>query len=270
MLRTAAADVARLLVPVECPGCGEPDVRLCTECAAAWWGPPLRVETAAPRLDVHDEQSMPVWACVPLDGAEDALVRAWKDGGRRDLDRWLARAMRRAALDAARGWCEVHEVTVVPAPARAAGTRRRGADLPAILAHGVAAGLVDAGLDARVERSLRIGQGDSRGRSARQRWRGAHGGVVTTRSLSGPMVLVDDVVTTGATLAASARALERAGGAAIGAFVAAAAVRARAVPAGGLLWEQDDDESHLRGRGGDAAGAEGAAVTLPRPHGRTR
>jgi len=57
--------------------------------------------------------------------------------------------------------------------------------------------------------ALTVGSGEQRGASARERWRQAssmravsHGGA------SGRALLVDDVVTTGATIAAAARALE--------------------------------------------------------------
>src|SRR5690554_942348 len=94
-LKQAGTDLARLVVPVQCAGCSLVDVRLCEECAVPWWGAPLRVESAAPRLDVEGLAPLPVWTVATLDGEVESLMRAWKDGGRRDLDRWLAAAMSR-------------------------------------------------------------------------------------------------------------------------------------------------------------------------------
>ncbi len=217
-LAASARDVARLIVPVQCPGCGMEDVRWCEPCAALWWEPPWRCEGGAGRLCVDDRPPLPVWAVSPLEGPAHAMVGAWKDGHRRDLDTFFADAAARAAHAVAPALAEARvlgqgAIAVVPLPSRPASVRRRGADLPGLVATAVAGALTAAGVPAQVHRALRIGAGEQRGAGVRERWRRA---LQTVRAAGpaprDPVVLVDDVVTTGATMAAATAALEAAGG----------------------------------------------------------
>jgi predicted amidophosphoribosyltransferase len=261
-------ELVRLLLPVACP-CGELDVRWCARCAALLAGPPVRAEHGAPRLDRLDGvPPVPVWALAPYAGPMRDVVVHWKDRGRADLDHLLAPALRRAAarlgpalshalysscdstLGDARGSGTrgtgtgsgtSTSLAVVPVPSTGAARRARSREPVAVLARAVAHGLRDAGIPARVVPALaRRGAGrDQVGLGARARGRNLSGAVRMTRRGATALrqrsvcILVDDILTTGATLAAVERTLERYGHDVLGATVLAATPPPRASRPGG-------------------------------------
>lgn len=201
------ASLLDLVLPVECGGCGLPGIEWCRRCAAELADVPAPVR---PRVD----PGVPVWALGSYRGARRRAVIAAKEHGRRDLARPLGLALA-TAVSRLRRWGELPAgpVVVAPAPTRARAARSRGGDPVTRAAHAAAA------LDRRLEvRSLLVtGRGvrDSVGLSAAQRQRNLAGRVRIRGSAPPPrgaaVLLVDDVVTTGATAAESVRVLRAAG-----------------------------------------------------------
>ena len=210
------ADLLDLVLPRDCAGCRAPGRTLCRTCRAELVGTPfLHAPTPAP------PGLPPVVAAAAYGGVVRTLLLAHKERGRTTLVTPLGALLATAAAAYGPG------VVLVPVPSSPTAVRERGHDHARRLAAaaGRRTGLRSAPL-LRVARSLADQSGlDAAGRSAN-----LHGALVAGRSALGrAVVVVDDIVTTGATLAEAARALEAAGADVRGAAVVAATVLRRPV-----------------------------------------
>jgi predicted amidophosphoribosyltransferase len=219
-----------LVLPAVCVGCGTDGSSWCAACAGTLAGRPwAAVPDPCPR-------GFPAtWAVAAYEGPVRAATVAHKERGVRALRAPLAAALARsvaAGVGDGRGGLRHPRVVLVPAPSRGAAVRSRGDDPTLGLARCAARRLTRAGLPAAVLPALRLARStaDQAGLSAPERADNLAGAARVRHRLAGavdgrPVVLVDDVITTGATLVESTRALRAAGAVVVAAGVVAATPR---------------------------------------------
>ncbi len=217
-----------LVVPARCAGCAVEGADLCPACARALAGPARRADPSPAPAGLP-----PVYAVAGYDGAARRALLAHKERGARSLAGPLGVALARSVVAALPP--PGPPVALVPVPSTRVARRERGDDPLLRLARRAARVLQAAGWSATLARPLRHARAvvDSAGLTAPQRAANLAGALVADpaaaqRVAGCRVVLLDDLVTTGATLAEAARALRAAGVAPAAAAVVAAVTRRRA------------------------------------------
>jgi predicted amidophosphoribosyltransferase len=194
-----------LLLPRTCAGCALPGAVLCRSCSALLTRPRL----AAPRR--FPAGFPPTVAAGAYAGPVRPAVLAFKERGRAELARPLGAALALAVAAVTSAVPGRRPVLLVPVPSSRAALRTRGRDHVRELTGWAVSELRAAGLPAAGSRLLRR-RGrvrDSAGLSAVQR-RANLAGTFETALAVPPgvlLVLVDDVVSSGATLTEAAAVL---------------------------------------------------------------
>jgi predicted amidophosphoribosyltransferase len=233
-VRGLGAAAGDLLLGACCPGCAVPGWGICADCRyelERWT--PRRV-----RPDPCPAGFPPTVATGPYAGLASALITAHKDRQALALagvlGRLLATSVEVLLMDPTVAGAS--RVVLVPAPSSARANRDRGLDAGRAIARSAIRHVGGRGRPPVVVRSWlrqRGGVRDQAGLGAEERAENLAGALSVTRTMrqrSGDaVVLVDDVVTTGATLTEAVRALEAAGSTVLGAATVAATSRWRSV-----------------------------------------
>ncbi len=227
--RSVVGELARgaldLVLPRPCPGCGGPGP-WCAACAATLAGRPVAVRLPDPALDALRAGPSarrpggpvavpPVFALTRYRGPARAAIIAGKERNRRDLPPALGAAIGNGLLrllaSGAIAPPGAGALWLVPAPSRRGAARARGGDPVTAMATAAARVLAAAGRPAGVAPCLRTARGaaDSVGLDAPARLANLADRVRFVPAGSPPReaaaVLVDDVLTTGATVASALR-----------------------------------------------------------------
>lgn len=198
-----------LILPLECGGCGAPSTRWCDACAVELAVKPDEPHLVDPRIDPQ----APVFALGRYAGARRQAILALKEHGRADLVAPLARALA-IGLHRLLTWGILEPpLTIVPAPTRRSAARRRGGDPVARLA--AAAVAAHSGLAVVPALRMTALARDSVGLRPAARERNIAGRVLLRgrpeKLQRTEVLIVDDIVTTGATARESVRVLRSAG-----------------------------------------------------------
>jgi predicted amidophosphoribosyltransferase len=197
-----------LVLGGRCAGCDRPGVTLCCCCRRLLTGlTPFRAwpDPSPPGL-------APPTAAAPYAGELRKLILAHKENARyalaRPLGAVLADVVRAALGDRGAVW-------LCPVPSPRATVRRRGHDPLGRMTRAAVRSLCRQGIEARTAAALRVVRRpeDQSGLSAQRRSANLDGAFGlrsrwAERLIDQPVVLVDDVITTGSTLTEACRALE--------------------------------------------------------------
>ena len=243
LVRPLWAALLDLAAERDCGGCGRPQPSgepLCPACDG------LLAEAGPWRTLASVPGTPRTHAVARYEDPVRTMLIGYKERGRTDLRRALGRALARAVaqtldttpdtafgtglgtgLDTA-GAAGCASVALVPMPSRRKAVRDRGQDTTARLARTAARALREVGLPVRAVPALRHARAveDQAGLSREQRQANLAGALRARRpaavAASG-VVLVDDISTSGASLAEASRALRAAGVPVLGAATIAAA-----------------------------------------------
>jgi predicted amidophosphoribosyltransferase len=216
-VRSLVVPAADLLLGARCAGCGGPALVLCRPCGLLVRPDPMPVEAG----------DVPVVAAGLNVGVLRRVVVAWKEEGVTRLTDVLRHHVAAAVVPFV---TDGAPVAIVPVPTSRRSRRRRGADLVDDVARAAARLLGEVGVDAVVVQALAYARQtrDQAGLGAAARHANLDGALVARpRTGSSPrrVVVVDDVLTTGATTREAVRALTAAGRRPVGIAVVASTPR---------------------------------------------
>jgi len=190
--------IQELIFPSRCIGCSALGLTICSTCRRHWH---LHIYRTWSQGSPH----FPIYSAIPYSPIAGKVILAAKENGLSSADNLIAGALMHALR-----YCIKEQGLgfLVPIPSRKTVARLRGRQFITDLSHKISE---DSGLptfeNLRHTRAVR----DQSSLDAKNRFRNINGALTSLRYLSGKAFLIDDLVTTGATLQEAARALREKG-----------------------------------------------------------
>jgi predicted amidophosphoribosyltransferase len=190
--------IQELIFPSRCIGCSALGLTICSTCRRHWHPHIYRTWS-------HSSPHFPIYSAVPYSPVAGKVIFAAKENGLINADTLIA-----SALIHALGYCikEQGQGFLIPIPSRKAVARLRGRQFVADLSRKLSE---ETGLpifeNLRHTRVIR----DQSSLDAKNRFININGALIAVKHLNGKAFLIDDLVTTGATINEAARALREKG-----------------------------------------------------------
>lgn len=192
------SSLRELIFPVRCLGCDQLGISICSACRKFWH--PRIIKTWS-----HSDISFPIYSSIPYSPIAGKVLLAAKESSLELADNLLEVALMHSLRSArTQTQCDF----LIPIPSRKSVARKRGRQFISTLSKKIGESEYLPTEDVLTHiRKVR----DQSNLDAKDRAENLEGALISLRFISGRAILVDDLVTTGATLREAARALRTAG-----------------------------------------------------------
>lgn len=192
------ASLRELIFPIRCLGCDQLGISICSQCRKFWH--PRIIKTWS-----HSKEKFPIYSSIPYSPIAGKVLLSAKESSLELADNLLTSAL----LHSLRGARSQNQLDfLVPIPSRKSVARKRGRQFISVLSKSIGDS-ENLPTEEILTHTRKVR--DQSNLDAKDRAANLDKALISLRFLSGKAVLIDDLVTTGATLHEAARALRSKG-----------------------------------------------------------